>query len=146
MAGGRGYRPSDKAYNEWAARNHRDSLLNNVRFDANVGLVVGNSGVLGPKGEKGETGPVGPPGIPMARYVLSYAGLPFQVVLKTATFAMIEDATNVNGDDLELIKMVDKEEWENIRKMWCAEWHKRRGHKAFEMGLHEEFEEGFVHE
>lgn len=142
MAAGRLYRPG-KAYDEWVAQIHRDSLLNNVHFDANVGLVMGTNGVLGPKGEKGEPGP---PGIPTERYVLSYAGLPFQVVLKPATFAMIEDATNVNGDDLELIKMVDKEEWENIRKMWCAEWHKRRGHLAFEMGLHEEFEGGFVHE
>lgn len=142
MTAGRGYRPGE-AYNEWAARNHRDSLLNNVHFDANAGLQMGINGELGPKGDKGEPGP---PGIPTGRYVLSYANLPFQVILKTATFAMIEDPTNINGDDLELIKMVDKEEWEKIRKMWCAEWHKRQGHRAFEMGLHEEFEAGFVHE
>lgn len=117
--------------------NRHQVMHNNTYVVANAELMLGDTGPVGQPG---------PPQIPTERYVLSYADLPFQVILKTATFAMIEDATNVNGDDLELIKTVDKEEWENIRKMWCAEWHKRRAHQAFEMGLHEEFEAGFVHE
>lgn len=148
MTAGRGYRPG-QAYDEWVAQIHRDSLLNNVHFDSNAGLQMGINGVLGPKGDTGISGPIGVPGekgIHMEKYILCYAGLPFEIWLKPSTFEMIEDATNVNREDLGLIKMVDKEEWEKIRKMWCFEWHKRQGHRAFEMGLHEEFEAGFVHE
>lgn len=121
----------------------RAQLMANM-FSADSG-VMGVNGMmglgLGPQGPRGEPGT---PGIEREKYILRYAGLHFEIWLKPGTFAMIEDATEVNGDDLEFIKMMDKDEWEKIRETWCLEWHKRRGHRAFEAGLYEEFEAGVV--
>lgn len=120
---------------------HRAAMLNTLQhFDPHTGvLTMGADGTMGPKGMKGEPGVAG---IPTEKYILCYAGLHFEIWLKPGTFSMIEDATQVNGDELEFIKMVDEGEWTKIREAWCSEWHKRRGHKAFEMGLYEEFEAG----
>lgn len=129
----------------------RAQLMANM-FSADSG-VMGVNGMLGPQapgGPKGEPGVMGTPGtkgrgdVEREKYILCYAGLHFEIWLKPGTFAMIEDATEVNGDDLEFIKMMDKDEWEKIRETWCLEWHKRRGHRAFEAGLYEEFEAGVV--
>jgi hypothetical protein len=121
----------------------RAQLMANM-FSADSG-VMGVNGMMGPgPGPQGPRGEPGTPGIEREKYILRYAGLPFEIWLKPGTFAMIEDATEVNGDDLEFIKMMDKDEWEKIRETWCLEWHKRRGHRAFEAGLYEEFEAGVV--
>lgn len=131
-----------------AARIHRATQLQEQimagMFSADSG-VMGVNGMMGPgPGPQGPRGEPGTPSIEREKYILRYAGLPFEIWLKPGTFAMIEDATEVNGDDLEFIKMMDKEEWELIREMWCLEWHKRRGHSAFAAGLHEEFEAGVI--
>lgn len=116
---------------------------NRVKVNEMMG-VQGMSGPSAPSGPRGEPGVMGEPGIPMEKYILCYAGLPFEIWLKPTTFEMIEDSTQVTGDELEFIKVIDQKEWEKIREMWCAEWHKRRGYKAFQMGLYEEFEAGVV--
>lgn len=131
-----------------AARIHRATQLQEQimagMFSADSG-VMGVNGMMGPgPGPQGPRGEPGTPSIEREKYILRYAGLPFEIWLKPGTFAMIEDATEVNGDDLEFIKMMDKDEWEKIRETWCLEWHKRRGHRAFEAGLYEEFEAGVV--
>lgn len=113
----------------------RAAQLNELSYDATAGLAIGVNGMMmGPRGIRGETGIPGPMGIPMERYVLSYAGLPFYVMLKPDTFAMIEDATNLNGDELSLIKMVDEDEWKSIREAWSAAWIQRKAYSAFETG------------
>lgn len=123
----------------------REQIMVNM-FSADSG-VMGVNGMMGPQGLgglKGEPGVMGRGDVEREKYILSYAGLPFEIWLKPGTFAMIEDATEVNGDELEFIKMMDKDEWEKIRETWCLEWHKRRGHRAFEAGLYEEFEAGVI--
>lgn len=123
---------------------HLAAMLNTLQhFDPNTGVMGVDGSMRGPKGMRGEPGV---DGIPMEKYILCYAGLHFEIWLKPGTFSMIEDATQVNGDELEFIKMVDAGEWTKIREAWCSEWHKLRGHKAFERGLYEEFEAGFVYE
>lgn len=114
----------------------RQVMLNNQsRLDANTGVVMGVNGMMmGPKGDTGERGPVGTPGVAMERYILSYAGIPFRVTLKPETFSMIEDATQLNGDELSFIKMVDETEWKSIREAWAEEWNKRKAYRAFEFG------------
>lgn len=101
-------------------------------FNTTIGVQT-----LGPQGVSGIRGPVGvagAPGIRKERYMLAYSGLPFEVILKPDTFAMIEDATKVNGDELSFIKMVDVEEWEVIREAWATAWTKRKAYSAFEYG------------
>lgn len=122
------------------------NILMTSYYDANNGVmgIDGMRGDTGVSGHPGHKGPPGEPGIPMEKYILCYAGLPFEIWLKPTTFEMIEDSTQVTGDELEFIKVIDQKEWEKIREMWCAEWHKRRGYKAFQMGLYEEFEAGVV--
>lgn len=113
----------------------RATQLNELRYDATAGVVMGVNGMMmGPRGIRGEPGTPGPMGVPMERYVLSYAGLPFHVTLKPETFAMIEDATQLNGDELSFIKMVDEDEWKSIREAWSAAWNQRRAYRAFEIG------------
>ena len=105
-----------------------------LRYDAATGVVMGIDGLSGPRGDIGVSGKPGPMGISTELYVLSYAGLPFKVRLKPETFAMIEDATQVNGDELSFIKVVDEYEWESIREAWAEEWNKRRAYRAFDLG------------
>lgn len=102
-----------------------------LRYDSTTGVVMGLDGVLG---QKGDTGTPGPMGIRTELYVLSYAELPFKVRLKPETFAMIEDATQLNGDELSFIKVVDESEWKSIREAWAEEWNKRRAYRAFDSG------------
>lgn len=92
----------------------RDAQMNQLRHDAATGMEMG---ILHTK-----------------LYVLSYAGLPFKVRLKPETFAMIEDATQLNGDELSFIKVMDESEWESIRESWAEEWNKRRAYRAFDLG------------
>lgn len=109
--------------------------LNELCYDATAGVVMGVNGMMmGPRGITGKTGTPGPMGVPVERYVLSYAGLPFHVTLKPETFAMIEDATQLNGDELSFIKVVDEDEWKSIREAWSAAWNQRRAYRAFEIG------------
>lgn len=115
----------------------RAAQLNELRYDATTGVVMGVNGMLGPRGDMGVSGVCGTPG-PMGicteLYVLSYAGLPFKVRLKPETFAMIEDATQLNGDELSFIKVVDESEWKSIREAWAEEWNKRQAYRAFDLG------------
>uniref|UniRef100_UPI003D45E0C0 hypothetical protein n=1 Tax=Escherichia coli TaxID=562 RepID=UPI003D45E0C0 len=108
--------------------------LNELRYDATTGVVMGLNGMLGPRGDTGVSGTPGPMGICTELYVLSYAGLPFKVRLKPETFAMIEDATQLNGDELSFIRVVDESEWKSIRDAWAEEWNKRRAYRAFDLG------------
>lgn len=112
----------------------RAAQLNELRYDATNGVVMGVNGMLGPRGDTGACGTPGPMGICTELYVLSYAGLPFKVRLKPETFAMIEDATQLNGDELSFIKMVDEDEWKSIREAWSAAWNQRKAYRAFEIG------------
>lgn len=89
------------------------------------------------KGDKGDRGPVGTKGIlgtRRERYVLSYCGIVFEIDLKPETFAMIEDATYLNGDELEFIRVMDKEEWEIIREGWAMARFRKQSYEAFERG------------
>ena len=89
----------------------------------------------GPPPMDGISGPVGVSGVRGREiYLLVYSGIPFKVALLPETFAMIVDARKVNGDDLNLIKMVNIDEWEKIRSSWSNEWTNRKAHKAFEFG------------
>lgn len=112
----------------------RAAQLNELRYDATTGVVIGRDGMLGPRGEPGLPGTPGPVGVCTELYVLSYAGLAFKVRLKPETFAMIEDATQLNGDELSFIKVVDESEWKSIREAWAEEWNKRRAYRAFDLG------------
>ncbi|AKY03931.1 hypothetical protein ADU18_0027 [Cronobacter phage PBES 02] len=115
----------------------RAAQLNELRYDATTGVVMGLNGMLGPKGDtgvSGVSGTPGPMGISTELYFLSYAGLPFKVRLKPETFAMIEDATQLNGDELSFIKVVDESEWKSIREAWAEEWNKRQAYRAFDLG------------
>lgn len=87
------------------------------------------SGMKGPKGECGEPGPPG-----RDRYILVYCGVNFEVELRPSTFDMIEDATNVNGDELEFIKVIDEDEWKRIRGAWAHKWQQNKAFEAFEIG------------
>lgn len=111
----------------------RAAQLNQLRYDPITGaaMVVTRGGMTGPRGQKGVPGV---DGVFKEPYVLSYAGLPFRVTLKPETFAMIEDATQLNGDELSFIKVVDEHEWKSIREAWAEEWNKRRAYRAFELG------------
>lgn len=112
----------------------RAAQLNEVRYGPTAVVVMEGNIMAGLQGAKGQPGIAGVAGVPMERYVLSYAGLPFYVMLKPETFAMIEDATNLNGDELSFIKMVDEDEWKSIREAWSAAWNLRRAYRAFELG------------
>lgn len=109
----------------------RAAQLNELRYDATAGVVIG---MLGSRGDPGCPGHPGPVGISTELYVLSYAGLPFKVRLKPETFAMIEDAAQLNGDELSFIKVVDESEWKSIREAWAEEWNKRQAYRAFDLG------------
>lgn len=92
----------------------------------------------GPKGEAGASGVSGTgdmllPGR-LRPYNLIYAGLVFKVWLNPDTFALIEDPTNVTGDELEFIKVINQEEWESIRGAWADAWQKQKAYRAFELG------------
>lgn len=102
-----------------------------MRYDETTGVAIGLDGMLGPTGTKGHPGVAG---IHTELYMLSYAGLPFKVRLKPETFAMIEDATQLNGDELSFIRVVDEHEWKSIREAWAEEWNKRRADRAFDLG------------
>lgn len=117
-----------------ADRVRRELQARHLRYDATTGVVMGIDGLSGPRGDIGVSGKPGPMGISTELYVLSYAGLPFKVRLKPETFAMIEDATQLNGDELSFIKVVDEGEWKAIREAWANEWNKRRAYRAFDLG------------
>lgn len=87
------------------------------------------SGMKGPKGVCGEPGPPG-----RDRYILVYCGVNFEVELLPSTFDMIEDATNVNGDELAFIKVINGEEWKRIRAAWAHKWQQNKAFEAFEIG------------
>lgn len=112
----------------------RAAQMNRLRYDPVTGVVMGVDGLSGPRGDVGVSGNPGPMSHHTELYVLSYAGLPFKVRLKPETFAMIEDATQLNGDELSFIKMVDEQEWKSIRESWAEEWNNRRAYRAFELG------------
>lgn len=117
-----------------ADRVRRELQADHLRYDATTGVVMGIDGLSGPRGDIGVSGTPGPMGISTELYVLSYAGLPFKVRLKPETFAMIEDATQLNGDELSFIKVVDESEWKSIREAWAEEWNKRQAYRAFDLG------------
>ncbi|UTC25403.1 hypothetical protein P7_213 [Pectobacterium phage vB_PcaM_P7_Pc] len=115
-------------------RQLRAAQMNQLRYDPVTGVVMGVDGLSGPRGDIGVSGTPGPVGVHTELYVLSYAGLPFKVRLKPETFAMIEDATQLNGDELSFIKVVDESEWKSIREAWAEEWNKRQAYRAFDLG------------
>lgn len=117
-----------------ADRVRRELQASHLRYDSTTGVVMGIDGLSGPRGDIGVSGTPGPMGISTELYVLSYAGLPFKVRLKPETFAMIEDATQLNGDELSFIKVVDESEWKSIREAWAEEWNKRQAYRAFDLG------------
>ena len=117
-----------------ADRVRRELQASHLRYDARTGVVTRVNGMSGPRGDVGVSGTPGPMGISTELYVLSYAGLPFKVRLKPETFAMIEDATQLNGDELSFIKVVDESEWKSIREAWAEEWNKRQAYRAFDLG------------
>ncbi|QPI18266.1 hypothetical protein POP15_218 [Pectobacterium phage POP15] len=88
------------------------------------------SGMMGPKGMRGEPGPPG-----KETYMLSYCGIHVKVPLDKSTFDLIEDATELNGDDLQLIKMVNEQDWKTIREAWADQWQKNKAYAAFEEGF-----------
>lgn len=95
----------------------------------------------GPKGDTGETGIMGTPGPKGSptgalrkNYCLRYAGLDFIVWIEPDTFTMIEDATNVAGDELDFIKVINQRDWESIREAWADAWQKQKAYRAFEIG------------
>lgn len=91
------------------------------------------SGVVGPKGMMGPSGPQEPPG--KETYMLSYSGIHVKVPLDKGTFGLIDDATELNGDDLQLIKMVNEQDWNTIREAWAYQWQKNKAYAAFEEGF-----------
>lgn len=88
------------------------------------------SGMMGPKGMKGEPGQPG-----KETYMLSYCGIHVKVPLDKSTFDLIDDATELNGDDLSLIKMVNEQDWNTIREAWADQWQKNKAYAAFEEGF-----------
>lgn len=88
------------------------------------------SGMTGPKGMQGEPGPPG-----KETYMLSYCGIHVKVPLDKSTFDLIDDATELNGDDLQLIKMVNEQDWNTIREAWADQWQKNKAYAAFEEGF-----------
>lgn len=92
-------------------------------------MMISEMGVTGPRGPVGERGWDG-----KEDYVLSYAGVSFRVRLKPSVFQMIEDATKVNQEELGLIRVVDEEEWENIRNSWGEVRLRQKVHAEFEKG------------
>lgn len=78
----------------------------------------------------------GEPGGPgRETYMLSYCGIHVKVPLDKSTFDLIDDATELNGDDLQLIKMVNEQDWKTIREAWADQWQKNRAYAAFEEGF-----------
>lgn len=88
------------------------------------------SGIAGPKGTMGQPGPPG-----KETYMLSYCGIHVKVPLDKSTFDLIDDATELNGDDLQLIKMVNEQDWNTIREAWAEQWQKNKAYAAFEGGF-----------
>lgn len=88
------------------------------------------SGMRGPEGVCGQPGP--PSG--RNRYFLVYCGITFLVELMPEIFDMIEDATNVNGDELAFIKVINEDEWKRIRGAWAQKWQQNKAFEAFEIG------------
>lgn len=100
------------------------ATLTNMEF--NLALFSGMEGPKGPCGEPGQPG--------RNRYLLVYCGITFLVELMPETFDMIEDATNVNGDELAFIKVINEDEWKRIRDAWSQKWQQNKAFEAFEMG------------
>lgn len=96
---------------------------------AMTNTLIGDQGMKGPQGVCGEPGPPG-----RDKYTLSYCGVPFIVELLPETFGMIEDATNLNGDELNFIKVINEDEWKRIRDAWSWKWHEKKAYAAFERG------------
>lgn len=67
--------------------------------------------------------------------MLSYCGVCVKVPLDKSTFDLIDDATELNGDDIQLIKMVNEDDWNTIREAWAEQWQKNRAYAAFEEGF-----------
>lgn len=88
---------------------------------------------MGVRGLRGNPGNPGPPGKEM--YMLTYCGIHVKVPLDKSTFDLIEDATCLNGDELQLIKVVNEQDWKTIRAEWSKQWQQDRAFAAFEEGL-----------
>lgn len=93
----------------------------------------GDSGAVGQKGCGKPDSKIKPFG-DMKGYCLSYSGIVFKAWIKEDTFSIIEDATNVTGDELELIKVINQNDWESIREAWAEAWKKQKAYRAFELG------------
>lgn len=99
---------------------------------AMTNALIGVQGMQGPKGLSGVRGDDGMKS--REKYTLSYCGVHFLVELLPETFAMIEDATNLNGDELNFIKVINEDEWKRIRDAWSWKWHEKKAYAAFERG------------
>lgn len=99
---------------------------------AHVQQVVAGSQAFNPN----FSGMCGEPGTPgKETYMLSYCGIHVKVPLDKSTFDLIDDATELNGDDLSLIKMVNEQDWNTIREAWADQWQKNKAYAAFEEGF-----------
>ena len=88
----------------------------------------GSMGLIGPRGERGETGR------DVGKVTLTYANISFIVWVEPSTVQMIEDEQALNQGDLDLIEVVNKEDWLAIRKACCDAWQMKKAHRAFELG------------
>lgn len=104
-----------------------------VGADGELKLMGNFPGLLGPKGETGPKGPMGN-SRKMTRAELTYANVTFSVVVETSTLEMIEDEKCLNIGDLDLIEVVNKDDWSTIREEWCKEWQMIKARRAFAMG------------
>lgn len=94
----------------------------------------GSNGDLGLIGPRGQRGPKGDTGRQLTQVELTYANITFQVLLEPSTIAIIEDEKALNTGDLDLIEVVNKEDWDAIRDAWCKAWQLKKAYRAFEMG------------
>lgn len=102
------------------------------------GCAVGADGTVywpGPAGIKGDIGDKGIASDPRKQYVISYCGLTIKAWIHPDTYAAFEDVVSgVTGDELEFLKVVNKQDYEEIREEWAKEYRLRESFRAFERG------------
>lgn len=105
------------------------------------GCAVGADGTLywpGPQGVKGDVGDKGVTGDHRKQYIVNYRGLTIKALIHPDTYATFEDVVSgITGDELEFLRVVNQQDYEEIREEWAKEYRRQESFRAFERSVYE---------